>query len=82
MHWEVVEVHPIGDRTLKVSFLDGLTGTVRLDTSFCTGVFRPLLDDQILEQATVQHGVVTWPNDLDLAPDTMYKDSAKSDTAL
>lgn len=58
MHWDVVEVQPAGNRTLKVRFSDGLTGTIRLDPSYCNGVFGPLLDDKLLEQATVQYGVV------------------------
>lgn len=78
MHWDVVEVQPAGNRTLKVRFSDGLTGTIRLDPSYCNGVFGPLLDDKLLEQATVQHGAVTWPNGLDLAPDTMYKEIRQS----
>ncbi len=74
MYWDVIEVKPAGNRTLTVKFSDGLTGTIRIDPSYCTGVFSPLLDDKLLEQATVQYGAVTWPNGLDLAPDTMYKE--------
>jgi len=78
MNWDVVEVSPAGNRTLAVKFADGLTGTIRLDPSYCTGVFSALLDDKLLEQATVQYGAVTWPNGLDLAPDTMYKEIRQS----
>jgi len=78
MHWDVVEVKPIGNRTLAVKFSDGLTGTFRLDASYCTGVFSSLLDDKLLEQATVQYGAVVWSNGLDLAPDTMYEEIRQS----
>lgn len=74
MHWDVVEVKPAGNRTLAVKFADGLKGTIRLGPTYCTGVFSPLLDDGLLEQASVQYGAVTWPNGLDLAPDTMYEE--------
>ncbi len=74
MHWDVVEVAPTGNRTLLVKFADGLTGTIRLDLSYCTGIFSPLLDDKLINQATVKHGAVTWPNGLDLAPDTVYEE--------
>lgn len=73
MRWEVIEVKPAGRRTLAVVFLDGLKGTISLAPSYCTGVFSALRDDALLAQATVQHGAVTWPNGLDLAPDTMYE---------
>lgn len=78
MYWDVVEVQSIGNRTLAVKFSDGLAGKVHLGRSYCTGVFAPLLDDALLEQATVQYGAVTWPNGLDLAPDTMYFEIQKS----
>lgn len=72
MYWDVEEVQPMGGRRLMVKFADGLTGTLQISPAFCTGVFAPLLDDRLLEQATIQYGVLTWPNGLDLAPDTMY----------
>jgi hypothetical protein len=78
MHWDVIEVKPVGSRTLAVKFADGLAGTIRLDPSYCTGVFGSLLDDRLLEQATVQYGALTWPNGLDLAPDTMYREIRQS----
>lgn len=74
MKCDVVEIHPIGQRMLKVKFMDGLAGTICLPLAYCTGVFRPLLDDKLLDQARVEHGVVVWPNGLDLAPDTMYQE--------
>ncbi len=78
MYWDVIEVKPTGNRVLEVKFADGLAGTIRLDPSYCTGVFSPLLDDTLLEQATVQYGAVTWPNGLDLAPDTMYREISQN----
>jgi len=78
MHWDIVEVKATGNRTLAVKFKDGMAGTIRLAPSFCTGVFGALLDDKLLGQATVQSGVLTWPNGLDLAPDTMYRNIKQS----
>jgi len=78
MYWDIVEVENKGVRTFKVIFADGLTGEVVLDTSFCSGVFKPLLDDEILKQVRVENGVITWPNGLDLAPDTMHREINRS----
>jgi hypothetical protein len=74
MYQDVVEVHPAAPRELAVRFADGLDGIVRIDTSFCTGVFEPLQDDDLVACAGVENGVVVWPNGLDLAPDTMYRE--------
>ncbi|MFY8105700.1 MAG: DUF2442 domain-containing protein [Elstera sp.] len=73
MHWSVVEVQAAGPRVLKVRFSDGLTGTIRIDPSYCTDAFSPLTDDTLLSQASIAFGAIVWPNGLDLAPDTMYR---------
>ncbi len=78
MYWDVVSVNQISDRELVVKFKDGLTGMVRICESFCTGVFEPLLDKNLIGSAKVEYGVVVWPNGLDLAPDTMYKEIKKA----
>lgn len=80
MHWDVVEVKPAGGRALSVRFADGVSGTVCLNPAYCTGVFEPLLDETLLAQARVENGVVVWPNGLDLAPDTMYREIKRSPT--
>jgi hypothetical protein len=72
MYWDVVQVKSIAPRELAVQFADGLCGVVRIDPSFCTGVFKPLLNDQVIGDAQISQGVLVWPNGLDLAPDTMY----------
>jgi hypothetical protein len=38
-----------------------------------TGVFKALLDPEIFQQAHVESGAVTWPGQVDLAPDAMYQ---------
>ncbi len=78
MYWDVVEVQSVAPRELAVQFADGLSGVVRIDRSFCTGVFNPLLNDQAIGDARVSHGVLVWPNGLDLAPDTMYREIKRS----
>ena len=73
MYWDVTDVNPVAPRTLAVRFADGLSGTLHIDRSFCTGVFEALLEDDLVSRAQVKNDVVTWPNGLDLAPDTMYR---------
>lgn len=82
MYWDVLKVNAISPRTLEVIFADGLHGKVFIDPSFCTGVFEALVDDKEISNAFVENGVVTWPNGLDLAPDTMYREIKKSPEKL
>ena len=74
MYWDVIEVHSVAPRELSVRFEDGLSGVLHIDLTFCTGVFDPLRDDLTIGEAQVNNGVIVWPNGLDLAPDTMYRE--------
>jgi Protein of unknown function (DUF2442) len=68
----VVAVTATHDLTLHVEFADGLQGEVKFSPCHLTGVFEPLKNPKFFAQACVEHGAVTWPGDLDLAPDAMY----------
>jgi len=73
MRWDVKEVRVEPDWILFVRFTDGLSGRVGFLPSFFTGVFEPLRDPSRFAQAFVDNGAVSWPGDLDLAPDAMYE---------
>ena len=72
MEYGVVDVQPVSPMALKVRFADGTAGKVRFEASHLTGVFEALKDPIVFAQARVKAGAVTWPGDLDLAPDAMY----------
>lgn len=72
MYWDVVEVRPESDYRLFVRFKDGLAGRVQLPREKLTGVLAPLLDVRFFEQVFIDNGAVTWPGEIDLAPDAMY----------
>jgi hypothetical protein len=61
---------------LRVRFNDGSEGIAELDgllQSSDAGVFTALRDETLFRQVRISLGVVTWPGDLDLAPDAMYR---------
>jgi len=74
MYWDITFVKPENHLTLSVKFADGLTGKVHFRSSHLTGVFEALKDEVYFKQVYVNHGVVTWPGELDIAPDAMYKE--------
>jgi hypothetical protein len=81
MPWRVVEVAPLEGFRLSVRFIDGTEGTVNLSGligSPRAGVFAPLADQALFNQVFVEHGAVTWPGELDLAPDAMYAEIKKT----
>lgn len=74
MYWDVISVKAVNYLTLKVTFLDGLEGTVHFKPSHLTGVFASLKDKEYFSKVHVSNGVVCWPGELDLAPDAMHSE--------
>jgi len=73
--WRVTNVEALPQFRLSVAFADGSTGMVdmaRLLQSPKAGVFAALLDPTLFARVTIEHGAVTWPGELDLAPDAMH----------
>lgn len=73
--WRVRSVEVLPDYRLNVRFVDGLEGVVDMKNmlwSSSAGVFESLREQTVFSQAHVVLGAVTWPGDLDLAPDAMY----------
>ena len=72
--WRVVDMSLLGDRSMRVRFVDGVEGVVRFGPTFYRGVFAHLVDAERFAEARVEMGAVTWPGELDLAPDRMHDD--------
>jgi hypothetical protein len=73
--WRVTSVEVLSGLRLRVTFADGLEGTVdlsRMVYSPRAGVFADLADSTFFTQVRIDCGTVTWPGGLDLAPDTMH----------
>lgn len=75
--WRVLTVEPLPELRLRVTFGDGTSGEVWLDSFLGSPrvsgtIFEPLRDPEIFRQARVALGAVSWPNGADLAPDAMY----------
>lgn len=74
IYWRISELRVVEDYALWVRFMDGLEGVVRFQPGFFRGVFSHLVDPQMFRKVTVVNGAVTWPGDLDLAPDAMHQE--------
>lgn len=74
MYWDVINVVPESDLSLCVSFKDGTAGKVIFEETHLTGVFSPLRNPAYFRLVSLDNGVVIWPDDIDLAPDAMYRE--------
>ena len=73
MTWDVVSATVTSHLEFSVTFADGLSGRVKLSPSHLFGVFAPIRDPDFFKRLLVAEGFVTWPGDIDLAPDAMYE---------
>lgn len=71
MYWDVKQVRPMEDYTLYVEMEDGREGVFDLKPYLKQGVFRELQDKAYFAQVDVVLGAVTWPNEQDIAPETL-----------
>ncbi len=74
--WRVADVEALPGFRLQVRFNDGTKGIVEMGdfiNSDVSGVFAVLRDERLFRQVRVNLGAVTWPGDLDLAPDAMHR---------
>jgi hypothetical protein len=75
MLWRVAHVAVEPGYRLRVRFMDGVEGVVEMSQLIVApgaGVFAALADEQLFAQAHLEHGAVTWPGEIDLAPDAMH----------
>jgi hypothetical protein len=73
MYWDVIEVSVVEFLILYVCFLDGTSGHVRFKPQHLEGVFEPLKNSDFFARVFIDSGVVTWPNEIDLASEAMYQ---------
>jgi hypothetical protein len=83
--WRLKDVKALSGYRLKACFQDGLEGIVDMSTmvwSENAGVFAALRDETVFRQVFLEYGAVTWPGEIDLAPDAMYEEIKKNGTWL
>ena len=81
--WRLTGVEALSGYRLKVRFQDGLEGLVDLSAlvlSENAGVFAALRDETVFRRVFLEYGAVTWPGEIDLAPDAMYEEIKQSGT--
>lgn len=81
--WRVARLEVLPGYRLHVRFNDGTEGMVDLAgflRSESAGVFAPLRNEHIFRQARIMLGAVVWPDNLDLAPDSMHREIKKHGT--
>jgi hypothetical protein len=75
MYYEAKSVKYIRNYILEIVFIDETKGTVDLsEYSKRGGVFSPFADIEFFKKVSINpnFGVLTWPGEIDIAPETIY----------
>lgn len=75
----LVEAKPTSGYTVHVRFEDGVAADVDLSYLLAYGgVFEPLRDLAYFRRlrTDAEAGTITWPNEADIAPETLYEQAS------
>jgi hypothetical protein len=73
----VTAVKPKPGFELELTFTSGEVGFYDCHPLLTFGVFRELSDEAYFQQVGVFNGMVVWPHEQDICPDTLYLDSRR-----
>jgi hypothetical protein len=75
--WSISRFKILPNYKIEVAFADGTSDIADLAPRLSQGPlgdgFDPLCDEAIFSRAYLEHGALTWPSGIDLAPDAMYQ---------
>ena len=71
MYWDAKKVTPLPDYRIFVEIENGQSGIFDLKPYLERGVFKELKNVHYFNQVGIQLGAVTWPNEQDIAPETL-----------
>ena len=71
MYWDAKTVEPLSDYRLYLEIEDGRKGVFDMKPYLNKGVFQELKDVHYFNRVGILFGAVTWPNEQDIAPETL-----------
>ena len=79
MYWDVITVKPLPDFCIYVEIANGRKGIFDMKPYLDRGVFRELRDVHYFNRVGILFGAVTWPNEQDIAPETLLSGMLRFD---
>lgn len=78
MNPRVNKVKSLSNYRLELEFKNGEKKVYDCSSLLDFGVFKELKDLEYFKRVKVLDGTVSWPNEQDICPDTLYLDSIKA----
>jgi hypothetical protein len=76
MYWDAKLVKPLPDYKIYVELENDKKGIFDMKPYLDHGAFRELKNVQYFNQVDIVLGAVTWPNEQDIAPETLLTEMA------
>lgn len=74
MYWDVKVVKPLENYRIYVELENNKKGIFDLKPYLDRGVFQELKNVNYFNQVNILFGAVTWPNEQDIAPETLLEE--------
>lgn len=74
MYWDAKVVRPLEDFRIYVELQDGTKGIFDMKPYLNRGIFKELKSVNYFNQVYISFGAVTWPNEQDIAPETLLSE--------
>jgi hypothetical protein len=81
MYWDAKLVKPLPGYRIYVELENGQKGIFDLKPYLDRGVFRELRDVHYFNQVYIFLGAVTWPNEQDIAPESLLAELVNLESA-
>lgn len=81
MYWDVKLVRPLPDYRLYVEIADGRRGVFDMRPYLDKPAFQTLKDPAYFNRIGIFMGALTWPDDQDIAPDTLLAELQTTEKA-
>lgn len=70
-----IKIEPLPHYILRLTYSDGVEGTIDLSREVGQGVFAPLKNEAFFRTAYIgQFGQIAWSDDLEICPDAAYEE--------
>jgi Protein of unknown function (DUF2442) len=70
-----IRIEAISHPTLLIAFSDSSLRRFSVESLLVYPFFEPLKNPHLFAQARIAHRTITWPGDIDIAPETLWMDS-------
>ena len=82
MYWDVKKIKPLAGHKIYVEIEDGRKGIFDMTPYLDHGIFNELKDINYFNQARILFGAITWPNEQDIAPETLIAEMEPTQTTI